>query len=183
MSDFLLYLKNGRGYTDYDIKLLKYFFKAMFYEVTKFIMMGVFFFFLGYLYEYLFGVTILLIIRTSSGGLHFKTYIGCFVFTILFFLTSVVLLPLINVPQWLMMTYLLICMVLTNYIGPITSCFRPAPDGVLIRKSKKNSTLMIFLYCLLVFIIPENPYISVGFWIIILQTVQLTFAHIINVRR
>ena len=77
-----------------------------------------------------------------------------------------------------MLIFLLICMIISNFIGPIVSCYRETPTGLLIKKCKKKSTIIIFIYCLLIFIIPDNNYLVIGFWVIMLQTLQLLFAYI-----
>lgn len=177
MNDFITYLKNKYGYSDYEIKLLGYYLKSLFFELSKFVLIGILFLFWGQFLEYLFAVAILLLIRTSLGGLHFKTYLGCFSFTLLFFITGAVLLPKICVNKIFMLIALFICIVINNLIGPITSCFRPTPNGALIKKCKKNATIHTFIYCLLIFIFPRNHYISIGFWVIVLQTIQLLFAY------
>ena len=183
MIDFITYLKDTYNYSDYDIQLLKYYFKSILYDLSKLIPLGIFFFTFGYVLEYLVAVVILFLVRTSTGGLHFKRYISCLAFTAGFFIMSIIILSKINLNDSLMLIFLLICMIITNYIGPIVSCYRETPSGLLIRKSKRNTTSIIFIYCILIFIIPNNHYITIGFWVIILQTLQLLFAYIRNVRR
>jgi len=183
MNDFLAYLRTTYNYSDYDIRLFKYYIKCILYDLSKLIPLGLFFFALGHALEYVIAVIILLLVRTSTGGLHFKRYISCFTFTAIFFVTSIIILPKIDINSNLMLILLLICMIITNYIGPIVSCYRETPSGILIRKSKRNSTIIIFIYCILLFIIPNNHYITIGFWVIILQTLQLSFAYILKMRR
>ncbi len=183
MDEFITYLKDTYNYSDYDIQLFKYYFKSILYDLSKLIPLGLFFFVMGYTLEYLVAVIVLFSVRTSTGGLHFKHYISCLAFTAAFFIVSIILLSKISVNNILMLALLLICMVITNHIGPIVSCYRETPSGLLIRKSKRNTTIIIFIYCILTFIIPDNQYITVGFWVIILQTLQLMFAYALKMRR
>lgn len=182
MERFLSYIQRTLGYSDYEIALLKYFFTAVFYDVSKFILLGIAFGFVGLLPEYLMATVVLISLRTSSGGLHFKTYLSCLIFSLVFFVFSIVILPLIPVTKLLKLCLLLVCMILVNYIGPITSRYRKKPDAILIKKSKKDCSTIIFFYCLLTFIIPTNHYIDVGFWVIIMQTLQLVLAKIFKRR-
>lgn len=178
MKDFITYLKDKYGYSDYEIKLLEYYIKSLLYDLCKLIPIGIFFFAFGYFTEYLIAVLTLFLIRSSLGGLHFKRYFSCLVFTTAFFITGILMLPTIYLNTALMLLFLLICMIITNFIGPIVSCYRETPSGLLIRKCKKKSTIIIFIYCLLIFITPDNHYLTIGFWVIILQTLQLVFAYI-----
>jgi len=183
LNDFITYLKNTYNYSNYDIQLLKYYFKSLLYDLSKLIPLGIFFFVLGYTSEYLMATVILFLVRTSTGGLHFKRYISCLTFTAGFFIMSIIMLPKLYPDNSLMLILLLICMIITNYIGPIVSCYRESPSSLLIRKSKRNTVIIIFIYCILIFIIPNNHYLSIGFWVIILQTLQLLFAYINTKRR
>ena len=183
MNDFITYLKDTYNYSDYDIKLFKYYIRCILYDLSKLIPLGILFFLFGYTIEYLFAATILFLVRTSTGGLHFKHYSSCLAFTTVFFVLGIIILPYITVNNSLMLILLLICIIITNYIGPIVSCYRETPSGLLIQKSKKNTSIIIFIYCILVFIIPNNHYITIGFWVIILQTLQLSFAYFLRIRR
>ncbi len=183
MNRFLKYVQKELNYSDYEIALLRYFFEATFYDFSKLILMGIFFCYTGYLSEYLAAAITLILLRTSIGGLHFKTYLGCFVFTFAFFILGVIYLPLAEFDKLTILILLFFCIIVSNYIGPITSSYRKTPDGILIQKCKKDASIFIFFYCLLVFIIPLNKYIITGFWVIILQTFQLMIAFILKSRR
>lgn len=178
-----MYLKDTYNYSDYDIQLFKYYIKCILFDLSKLIPLGIFFFAFGYALEYLVAVIVLFLIRTSTGGLHFKRYMSCLTFTAVFFITGIIILPNMSINNCIMLISLLFCMIITNYIGPIVSCYRETPSRLLIRKSKRNSSIIIFLYCILVFIIPNNHYITIGFWVIILQTLQLSFAYVLKIRR
>lgn len=182
MNEFIGYLKETYNFTDYDIELLKYYIKSTAYDLCKLIPLGIFFCCLGYFADYIAAVIVLFLARTPTGGIHFKKYISCLTFTAAFFIMSIIILPTIKIDTIIMLLLLLICIIITNYIGPIVSCYRELPSGMLIRRSKRNITIIIFIYSILVFIIPYNHYISIGFWVIILQTLQLMFAYIIKRR-
>ena len=50
----------------------------------------------------------------------------------------------------------------------------------LVKRVKVQAFLIIFIYLTLTYIVPENPYITVGFWVIILHTMQLVTARILK---
>jgi len=182
-DDFIIYLKETYNYTDYDIELLKYYIKSILYDISKLIPLCIFFFVCGYFTECIVAVVMLFLVRSSTGGLHFKHYFSCFMFTCVFLILSIIVLPMLPITDSIMLISLFICMLITNYTGPIVSCYRETPSGLLIRKCKKNTSIIIFIFGLLIFIMPQNKHITIGFWVIILQTSQLLFAYIKTKRR
>ncbi len=183
MNKLLSFIQNNLELTDYQIDVLRFFIVAIISEVSKFLLLGVFFLYTGTILEYLIVFVILMIIRPYVGGLHFQKYYQCFIVTCLFFICSIIFLPQINLPNIACLLLLFICAIVTYYIGPITSIFRQKPKGILLKKSKSHAATFIFLYLILMFIIPDNHYIIVGFWGIIMQTLQLVFAYLLQKRR
>jgi len=71
-------------------------------------------------------------------------------------------------------------MLCTYYVGPVTSTIHvPLRDG-LVKRVKIQAFLFIFFFIVVTYIVPENPYITEGFWVIILNTLQLFAARIIK---
>ena len=71
-------------------------------------------------------------------------------------------------------------MLCNYYVGPVTSAVHlPLKNGV-VKRVKIQAFLFIFFFIVLTYIVPENPYITVGFWVIILHTLQLVVARIIK---
>ena len=83
----LLRIKNE--YSDYDLRRVRYFYSCLLYEVSKFIIIGGFFCLFGLLPEYVFSVLFICPLRILSGGLHFRSYLGCLLFSILYFSVSI----------------------------------------------------------------------------------------------
>ncbi len=183
MNKLFKYIQENMEYSDYEIAMLKYQLTAFSYDISKLVIMAILFFFLDLFPQYCIAVITLLLLRTTTGGLHFKTYIGCLLFTLCFFITAVSILPQFKIHQLTIIILLYICILIVNIIGPITSNYRPIPNGILIKKCKRNAGNFIFLYSLFTIIIPLNQYIITGFWVIILQTLQLVFAYIHKKRR
>ncbi len=170
------YLKEEFHYTDYQIGQLRYFFEMLWSEFSKLLIICIVFSYIGYVYEFIFAVIILLSIRTVTGGLHFRTYLSCFCFTFLFFCLAVLFLPQLKLRKLYKLISLFICIIINYRIGPIVSSKRKEPNEKLRNKSKKSAFRIIFIYLLILFIVPENRFLTVGFWVIILQTLQLLWA-------
>ena len=79
----------------------------------------------------------------------------------------------------------LLCPAFTMYthqllFAPIVSSYRPIPNGIQIRKAKRQAFHIITIYALIMYIVPPNQYIITGFWIIMLQSFQLLAAKIVR---
>lgn len=171
------------GYSDHEIKLIRYTIISILSELSKFIILLIFFSSISKTYEFLMSIIVLLMLRCNAGGLHFKHYTSCLIATFILVLLSICVLPNIVQLKTLSILLLLLGCILINYIiGPIPATNKPFPDYSLIIRSKINSFTFVFLYLILAFIIQNKPLIIIGFWTIILQTLQLVFAHIIRLK-
>ena len=145
-------------------------------EISKFLLL--LFIFKKYVSLYLFSVFILSGLRTSTGGIHCKTYFSCFMTTFLFLYIGIILLPKITFPLLHQCLFLIICGVMNYIIGPITACGHPKLTLSAIKRAKQKAFMFIILYTVLLCIISVNQLLQTGFWIIILHTLQLGIAKI-----
>lgn len=175
MHDFL---KKEYEFSDYQIAQLKYLFKTVAAEVSKLAIMA--FIFRDKLGLYFFAVTVMLLLRTATGGLHCKTYWGCFAVSLGYMVLSIEILPMISVNKLLQLILLFVCMLLNYYIGPVTSAVRPPMQEQVIKRVRLQAFLIIFFYLTLTYILPETAFITAGFWVVILHTVQLIAAKILK---
>lgn len=175
------WLKANLNYSQNELELIRYGFSAITMEISKFIIMFILFNSLGKLSEYLFGTLILLLLRINTGGLHFSTYAGCLIFSIFLFYLGCVYLPgRYQIRKAEMLTLLFACMTLNYVIGPVISKQRPDLTSSQIKKSKLTALKFIFLYIIAVFFFSEKSLIKIGFWMILLQTVQLVIAYFLR---
>ena len=104
-------------------------------------------------------------------------YLTCLLMSFLVFFSAINLLPLIPVNKPLQLCFLSFCILTNHKYAPVVSRFRPTPDGIRIKRSKIESFFIIALFSLILFILPSNQYTTIGFWIIMLQSVQLAAAY------
>lgn len=185
MSKLIQELQREYGYSDYDIAKVKYVLASLFSEFSKLILFGALFGVLGYFYPFLFSIILLLFLRINIGGLHCKHYMSCLILTFLILYTSIMFLPnLITLSTTSIMFFSIICMVINFYIGPVASPFRPTPDSVLIKSCRNIGFVIIFTFIISVSIFQNilflAPYIQVGFWTIVLHTIQLIIAKVLR---
>lgn len=171
-------IKKNYGFTDYQIAQLRFFFLTMFSEISKLLLIGICFWDVPLLF--LWTIFIFQILRSSCGGLHCKTYWSCFFVSLGYMVLAIRILPVFTMDKVLQMITLLICIIITYHIGPLTSVLHPVLSDSVCRNLRNKSFLIIFLYLIILYILPENSYIVTGYWVIILNTCQLILAKILK---
>lgn len=169
-------LKRKYQISNYQMAQLNFFFKTIFSELSKMLIMGVLFH--RHLNLYLMALFVMLFMRCLSGGLHFYTYWGCLVSSILYMWLAIYLLPHAILPSYLQLCALLTSFLICYLTGPVVSKYRPEPS---LQHSKHCINLCctgIFVFAVILYIIPENRAMTVGLWVIILHSLQLLAAKI-----
>lgn len=169
-------LKSTYHYTDYQIAQLGFLTKTIFSEISKIFIIGLIF--RKELPFFLVSILILSLLRTSTGGLHCKTYLSCLAASCLYVVITFKFLPLIPIHQIPAIFLLIICAVIDYNIGPVTSDVHlPLPEDSK-QKGRICTVITIIFFTVLMYIIPENLYAITGFWIIISHTLQLIAAKV-----
>ena len=169
------------GYTDYQIKLIRYTLISIFYDVSKTLIFLVYFAWTGRLLEFCFALIPMILLRQRTGGLHMRTYWACFIFSFLYLEASITILPaLIPVHELLVYPILIICAVINYKIGMISLKRKPMPDEAHAKKLKIQSFQVICLVGVLYFIFQGQYYVNASFWVVILHTIQLTITKLIK---
>ncbi len=174
-------LKEKYGLSSYQAAQVSFVCRTLGSEFSKLLIMGILFH--NRLSCYFFSLLVMLVLRCLMGGLHFYTYWKCLASSILYLICAIYILPNINIPLYLHVIALAASIGVCYLIGPVTSKYRP--DAC--RKHFKRNTCLacwfIFFYALFMYIIPENSYSIIGFWVIILHSLQLLAAKIYERRQ
>lgn len=163
-------LKNKFQFSDYQVAQLKYLFLTIISETSKLLIMGLIF--RKESAAFLYGIVLFSALRLSTGGLHCKTYLGCFFTTFAFLFLAIRILPLTNISLLVMSLILCSCGFINFIIGPITSEKRLPLKSAQKKRLAYQSILIIFIHMCL-FIYCNNELLKVGSWLIILHTLQL----------
>ena len=102
------YLKNNYGYSDFQIGQIRYTIISILSDVSKLIIMGIFFIVTDYFFQYLAAIATLLVLRTCTGGLHFKHYFSCLALSFFLLYIGICQLPKILLPRPLYFVLLLL---------------------------------------------------------------------------
>lgn len=169
------------GYTDYQIKLIRYSITAIFYDVSKTLIFMIYFYATGKLLEFFFAAVPMILLRSKTGGLHFNKYWTCFLVSFIYFYSVINVLPLIiNVHPLAIYPVLLVCAVADYMIGPTKLKDQFARERNFIRKAKIESFQVVFFVAVLIFIFQDTHYLIVSFWTVVLHTIQLSITKIMK---
>ena len=169
-------LKATYNFSDYQIAQLVFLAKTLLSEISKLFIIGLFF--KDELPFFFISVFILIILRTSTGGLHCHTYLSCLAASFLYIIFTLKILPLIPISRIPALTFLIVCAVIDYKIGPVTSDVHLPLTEKTKRRGRICTVITILFFFILMCIIPENLYANTGFWIIVSHTLQLIAAKI-----
>ncbi len=170
------YIKEKYGLSNYQVAQLAFVFKTLSSELSKILIMGLIF--NNSLKLYVFLLTIMCFLRTFSGGLHFYTYNQCLLASTIYMGVIIFVLSDISLPLYALLFLLTICIILCYKIGPVLSKYRTHFPEKQLYFCRNVTCLTIFIYALILYIIPDNPYFLAGVWMIILHSLQLLVAKI-----
>lgn len=170
------YLTCKYGLSNYQIAQLAFIVKSTSSELSKILLMGVLFY--KHLKLYVFLLLLMCCIRTFSGGFHFYTYWGCLIASTIYIGSIITVLSRLTPPLYARLFLLAICIIVCYAIGPVLSIYRTNFPEKQLYICRNITCFIIFIYAITMYIIPENPYFSAGFWMIILHSLQLFVAKI-----
>ncbi len=163
--------------SDYEKQLRKYYFLCFISEFSKIIIFLLVFMAAGLTKEYFAALFALMVLRNNGGGLHFKHYISCLIVSFSFLCGSILLALFVTPPQIIVCAGILFCIPVGYCFAPITSSNRPAATPEQIKKSKRNTSIILSLFFILCCICPPNTWLYIGFWTVILHIAQLGIAY------
>lgn len=173
--------------TDYQTRLLKYYLTVFFGETAKLLVIGCLF--LNRFPTYLWCTLLFAMIHTATGGAHCRTYLGCLAASAVLFVLCIDILPYIETALIWRIAILAICFLLNCCCGPVMTKERRArfKSEEILAESTKKALRRVFavIGCFIIYSCwnPETTLAKAGFWIIVLDTLQLTAAKIINLIR
>lgn len=171
---FTEYLRLQFTYNDDEIAKIKYSLEVFLYEFEKLIVLLLIFSFLGKTDEFVISTIVLFTIRPFAGGLHFDKFMNCFLFTFLFYLLAIVILPLIQLNQFTATIILCVSALSNSIFAPVSSKYRPEKSKKTDNKFRILSTIIILIHSLnILFIFDNHLILSCYIWTIALQNIQL----------
>lgn len=173
--------------SDRERKLLQFSFIGLIYDITKLIMLFIFFACIHQVAAFAFCISLLVVLRTNQGGLHLKHYTTCFIFSFLYLFLSICVLPILipNISQPVGLCILFVCLLINYKAGPQKNIkiYSELKNPRNVLKSKINSFAFCMVYMILFFIFSNTLLMQQGMWIIVLHTMQIVIVIIKKYRK
>lgn len=150
-------------------------------ESVKFIILGIIFYLAGYLEAYLFSFVFLIPNRIFSGGLHMKTGIQCFFFSLCFFAVLIFLTPMISMDDRTLVVVTAVAWLLIIIFSPVASSQKPIVTVTKYYYCKMLSGIITALSLIFLLLMSDRGYDTLfryGCWVIDMQCIQLTVAYV-----
>ncbi|QHI71845.1 accessory gene regulator ArgB-like protein [Aminipila terrae] len=145
-------------------------------ELLKTLLLVGIFALIGHLNAFLIVMLLMMPIRLSTGGIHFKTNVPCFLFSLGYFLLAICILPIL---KFKMLTYYLILSfgILTTCICPLApSAQRPIISRKKYLQNKYFSLIYLIIFTLILLVlITDQLIITMSIWALFLHAIELLF--------
>ena len=145
-------------------------------EAVKLIILGVLFAVLGSGMEYIFSMVLLLPLRMFSGGMHMKTNIGCFIYSLVFCMLTIILLPMAPINQAVLFSLFAVSIAVMAMLSPVASYKRPIKTEARRFTLQKKAWICLSIESVVLIIIWHlglQEYFVIGVWVVTLQALQL----------
>lgn len=161
----------------HEIEYMRYAMLSVFSETIKLLLFLVLFLLLDKLFAFGLILLVLFPIRWASGGVHARTFWGCFSASLLWLLFLVYVPPYLPMNLLLQALLLFLALLSIRHI-PYTPAFRPITRQRTIRILRYCYLVLVCLW-ILVFNIADMPaaYTRIVFYAILLQVLQLFIPH------
>ncbi|MCL2055546.1 MAG: accessory gene regulator B family protein [Oscillospiraceae bacterium] len=170
-SRYIDFLKKSTDYSEESLEEIRYVFLSLLSESQRLVLLSLIFGAFGLIKPFLLCLIALVFTRSQSGGLHCKTFWGCFFVSFMIFISAIVVLPGIAVSQTAFLLIMLLNIGICMMFAPVQSPNRPKMSAKKRRKSKIITTASVAVIFAFLLLIGEKN--SPVFWIVFLQNIQL----------
>lgn len=172
------YIQQNMSLTTREQKLLVYYLKCILYDVSKLIIFLFIFYMLHMLPEFLLAFASLFPLRTICGGLHFRHYWSCFVFSLLYLFLITALFSKIIIPFQVGFILLVLCSVTIYQIGQVRSPSKPSLSDTELLQRKRIALLAVGCEIIFTVLVYHQDFAPIIYWSVILHTAQLLIGKI-----
>ena len=177
MKNFKTNIKQKYNMSNYQVEQIVFVFKSVGSELSKMLIMGILF--QNEILLFLFQLIVMCLLRSFSGGFHFYSYWSCLLASVLYMSSLVFIFPNITLPLYMQIFLLSISFCICYLIGPVLSKYRINFPKKQLYFCRNVTCSIIFLFSLILYILPQNRYMVAGSWMIILHSLQLLAAKIL----
>lgn len=178
MQNILHMASESASLNSKEEKILIFRVKCFLYDISKLILFLAFFAAIHKLSSFIFAFLIFYPIRQISGGLHFKRYFSCLVFSFVYMILVVAVLAPLTLELAVVVPILAVCAAAIYAIGPIRPPSRPALSKQEFAEHRRKAFSIVCYEAVLIVLFFDSDLASAGYWTIILHTLQLVMAFI-----
>ncbi|MCD8039205.1 MAG: accessory gene regulator B family protein [Lachnospiraceae bacterium] len=171
---------NGTVIDSKTRKLLIFRIKCILYDVSKLIIFIAFFAAIRQLSRFMYAFLTFFPQRRISGGLHFKKYSSCLIFSFAYMAIVVMALAPLKIGFSSAAFVLVVCIAIIYLIGPMRQPSRPALSKPEFEELRRKAACIACYESAIALLFYESELSAVGFWTIVLHTVQLMIAFLIR---
>ena len=167
-------IRNTYDFTEYELKIIRYVITALFYDLSKLILLAGMFYYFGFFPHFLCALIPFFLLRSKNGGIHTKSYWTCLLLTVLVFVPTVMILPVAAPLTPILRIGLMIpCAIIEYQLGPLLSHREVMLDEKGINRNRIASFQVVLIVAILLFLFPECSYLLASFWMVIIHAIQL----------
>lgn len=159
--------------SEIDEKKLKYSVEIILTDLSKFILLLMFFSLIGKSTFFILTFPFLSLLRMLTGGLHFKTYFGCLGFSFAFFLAVLICSMYVNLGDIYVALVFIFSLLIISIVAPVPSKERPKHSNKKAIRFKALALLLIISGTLLFYIRHKDPLLISYIWVMLFQSIQL----------
>ncbi|PKM51515.1 MAG: hypothetical protein CVV02_06150 [Firmicutes bacterium HGW-Firmicutes-7] len=173
---FVNAVQENKLLSEEDICKMKYGMQVTSNEVIKILIFLLLFGTIRKLDAFILSFLVLATVRSFAGGLHFYRWSSCFLFSLAFFITNILILPNIVVINNSLVYYIVVLfsIIITLLFAPKPSKHRPVTQKKYIYKAKGTAFIVTLTWLLVLFtFFKYSQLFSIGIWTVTLQNIQL----------
>lgn len=152
---------------------LDYAIDALVGDITKFVLLLIFFLIIHRGIAFLLFCIVALPLRNLTGGIHMKTYNTCFLFSLFYALLALIMIENFSMDSTQLVYLSLFSIIIIFLVAPITSKSRPIYSAKKKIAFKIISSIWIIINVVVIFYIPNTKYALIAPWAIMIHSIQL----------
>lgn len=172
-------IRTTYDFSEYELKVIRYVITALFYDLSKLILLALLFSYTGKLAHFVCALIPFFLLRTKNGGIHTNSYFSCLLLTVLVFVPTVLLLPVLApLTPMLRLGLLIPCAIAEYALGPSLSHREVKLDEDGIQRNRLASFQVVLIVAVLLFLFPQSSCLLAAFWMTVLHAIQLAITKI-----
>lgn len=170
------YFQNQFQLNELEVIKFDYSLTVIINELSKFLIMLLFFALFNQVKLFLYIILALTSIRSYTGGLHFNTYLSCLTFSLIFFIFTAVSSLFIVLNTFVLTSIITFILIVLIFVPPIPAKSRSNYSKRKLLYFKTVSIVIFLIHLAFCYLFKNNLYLTTALWVYLYQSVQLIIA-------